>query len=132
MEIESVSVDLQHKDVNDLCTPSTIGSNKLEIARYYESELSGITDRRQLKARLLERLVRRKLFWSYQDESVLKNISDSLIIETTMKYGDLIELTALTYIYPMDRLKEEWKSYFGKAKIYKKEEKLVSTFLFES
>jgi hypothetical protein len=49
-----------------------------------------------------------------------------------MKYGDLTELIALTYIYPMEKLKELWRIYFGKEKIYKKEAKLVSTFLFDS
>jgi hypothetical protein len=132
MEIESVTTGQHHNDSTGITTSSNIGSNKLEIAKYSESELFKITDRGQLKAELLARLVRRKLFWSYKDESVLKNAPDPLIIETVMKYGDLTELTALTYIYPMEKLKELWRIYFGKEEIYKKEGKLVSAFLFDS
>jgi hypothetical protein len=131
METESVASDQHNKD-SDCITTTNIGSNKLELAKYSESELSKITDKAQLRAELLARLVKRKLFWSYKDESILKNVPDPLIIETVMKYGDLTELIALTYIYPMEKLKELWRTYFGKAEIYKKEAKLVSTFLFDS
>ncbi len=49
MEIESVTAGQHHNDPNGITTSSNIGSNRLEIAKYSESELSKITDRGQLQ-----------------------------------------------------------------------------------
>lgn len=125
--MQSIIRGQQDTDMYDV-----IGSNKLEISKYSQSKLSTINDKEKLKEKLIHLLVSRNLFWSYNKESILQNASDSLIIETVMKYGELSELVALAYIYPIHKLKEVWNTCFGEETIYKKEAKLVSTFLFNS
>ena len=83
----------------------------------------------QSKKNLIDKLKKRNLFWSYDQNSVGKTI-DSEVIQKVMLYGDIDELSALLSLYPISRLKQEWSKLFIENTQYKRESVFVANYLF--
>jgi hypothetical protein len=122
---------------------NTYLSNKLERVLYKgkqldipmpeprtdEPGLHDIFNHDDLKSSLKIKMRKRGLFWSY-DLNSIKNIGDDELISTTFTHGDLNELVGLLYLFPLTKLKSEWKKTFVTETHLKQEGEFVSLFLF--
>lgn len=57
---------------------------------------------------LIEKLVEEGGFWSYDTESVRRNISDEQLIEATLEKLDLEEINFLFKLFPIRKVKSVW------------------------
>jgi|694.fasta_scaffold22183_4 hypothetical protein len=122
---------------------NTYLSNKLERVLYKgkqldipmpeprtdEPGLRDIFNHDDLKSSLKIKMRKRGLFWSY-DTTSIKTIGDDELISTTFTHGDLNELVGLLYLFPLTKLKSEWRKTFVKETHLKQEGEFVSLFLF--
>lgn len=60
------------------------------------------------KEELFNIAMRKNLFWSYSKDMKLRDITDNLLIEVILKYGDINELNALFKIYDYDKIYKVW------------------------
>lgn len=60
------------------------------------------------RSELAGKLIDGNKFWSYDRESVLRNISDEDIIENTLIYLDIDDINILFRIYPIRKIKKVW------------------------
>lgn len=88
-----------------------------------------IFDHNTFKASLKKKMFERGLFWSYDIHS-LNSITDEELVSTAYTHGDLKELTALLYLFPLLQLKSIWSKTFKKETHLKREGEFVSIFLF--
>lgn len=49
-------------------------------------------------------------FWSYSKDSLF-NISDDLLIEETLRWGDVGEIKAIFQLFSKDKVKVVWENY---------------------
>jgi hypothetical protein len=61
--------------------------------------------REQMVKALTELYLRKGLFWSY-NTSTINSIPESLLLETILKFGDLKELSAASFIYPKKTIED--------------------------
>lgn len=59
------------------------------------------------KKDLIERLKQQGAFWSYSKEG-LTDIPAALLIETTLRMGDVPEILKLFELYEVERIKDVW------------------------
>jgi hypothetical protein len=65
-------------------------------------------NRNPLRETLVQRGIKRKLFWS-ADTSNPDTISDELLIEQTLRYGDLPDLWHLFRLFDKATLRQVWE-----------------------
>jgi hypothetical protein len=65
-------------------------------------------NRNPLRETLVQRGIKRKLFWS-ADTSNPDTISDELLIEQTLRYGDLTDLQHLFRLFDKATLRQVWE-----------------------
>lgn len=94
-----------------------------------EPRLRDLFNHDDLKSLLKIKMRKRGLFWSY-DVNCLKSIGDDELISTAFTHGDLNELVGLLYLFPLTKLKSEWKKTFATETHLKQEGEFVSLFLF--
>ena len=63
-------------------------------------QIKHIQDYDKSRSILIRKLIDGNKFWSYDRESVLRNISDEDIIENTLIYLDIDDINILFRIYP--------------------------------
>jgi hypothetical protein len=83
----------------------------------------------ELKDRLLNSMIERNLFWSY-DKNSAREATDSQTIQTIMLYGDVDQLMTLLSLYSRERLKAEWMQLFSRDTLYKREGEFIASYLF--
>jgi len=49
-------------------------------------------------------------FWSYSKDGLF-NISDDLLIEEALRWGDVDEIKAIFQLFPKDKVKVVWENY---------------------
>ncbi len=58
--------------------------------------------------KLFEFAKKKNLFWSYSKSITLKDISDEIMIETILKYGDIYELNSLFEVFLYEKIRLVW------------------------
>lgn len=71
-------------------------------------QIKHIQDYDKSRSILVRKLIDGNKFWSYDRESVLRNISDEDIIENTLIYLDIDDINILFRIYPIKEIKKVW------------------------
>ena len=69
-------------------------------------QIKHIQDYDKSRSILIRKLIDGNKFWSYDRESVLRNISDEDIIENTLIYLDIDDINILFRIYPTKEIKK--------------------------
>lgn len=59
---------------------------------------------------LVEKLKKMGAFWSYSTDN-LNNISDDLLIEEALKWGDVPEIKAVFKLFPKYKVQSVWEKY---------------------
>ena len=62
-----------------------------------------------LKGHLADKLIKEKVFWSY-DKVKADDISDEILIEKVLIYLDIEDINSLFLIYPYKIIKEVWRN----------------------
>lgn len=63
------------------------------------------------KRKLISTLIELNAFWSYNLSTINKDtVADSLLIELTLKYGDVEEIQKLFKIYPKVKIQTVWET----------------------
>lgn len=60
------------------------------------------------KPELLNKLKRQGAFWSYQIDNPAE-VPDSILIEQTLRWGDVPEILVLFNLFPMQKIKQIWE-----------------------
>ena len=71
-------------------------------------QIKHIQDYEKFRSILAGKLIDGNKFWSYDRESVLRNISDEDTIENTLIYLDIDDINILFRIYPIKEIKKVW------------------------
>jgi hypothetical protein len=82
------------------------------------------------KKELFNILNAKKAFWSYNIKNA-NEISDSLLIEHTLLWGDVEELKALFSLYEFKKIKDIWNVYLVPDTRYEKLNYYLATFFFD-
>jgi hypothetical protein len=61
-----------------------------------------------LKIQLADKLIRNKVFWSYDDVKA-DDISDEILIEKVLIYLDIEDINSLFLIYPYKIIRDIWR-----------------------
>ena len=67
------------------------------------------TKKADLKEKLIKKLVNEGLFWSYDKFKIVNMCPDSILIEHTLKYGDIEEIKILFKIFKKSYIKSVWE-----------------------
>lgn len=65
-------------------------------------------DRSSLKAILTEKLVRSKVFWSFEPNST-ECLPDELLIEKVLLYLDIEEISSMFLLFPPKKIRKVWR-----------------------
>ena len=82
------------------------------------------------KEKLLKMLVAKGLLWSYPSERI-KYLSDNIIIEHTLAFGDVPELQTLFSIFPREQIKQVWLECLLPDERYRKSNRYLGLFFFD-
>lgn len=63
-----------------------------------------------IKRSLIDKLKEENRFWSYQESSI-EDVSDDILIEKTLQYLDLPEISQLFQIFPFKKIKQVWVDF---------------------
>ncbi len=61
------------------------------------------------KERFFAKLKKAGVFWSYKKELKIEELSDSVIIEHALKYGDYEDIVMAVEIFGKERVREVWE-----------------------
>jgi hypothetical protein len=65
--------------------------------------------KKQLKEQIFSQLLVYQAFWSY-DVQKLADITDNLLIEKTLLYGDVEEILLLFRVFTIQEIREVWRN----------------------
>lgn len=66
-------------------------------------------DKKTRKEKLLKKLIKENIFWSY-DTAAASDIPDSILIEYTLIYADVEEIKELFLIFNKEKIKRVWEN----------------------
>jgi hypothetical protein len=66
-------------------------------------------DKKTRKEKLLKKLIKENIFWSY-DTAAASDIPDSILIEYTLIYADVEEIKELFLIFSSEKIKKVWEN----------------------
>ena len=73
-----------------------------------EMKWSTVMNNSHMHKRLLDKLIKEKVFWSY-DQAFIKNVPDEILIEKVLIHLDIDDIQKLFKLFPKSKIQNIWK-----------------------